>query len=210
MKKSWNWPFGAMAMLIVGCAIWSVGRFADGRMEERTSSRKRNFTVSAAEGLSVRRPGYYGIDFVRCGKCRIENRKLGALTLGGFNVLVLDDLSVVLPERHERDSFSTSDKRGTAKDLAAVFGVDNDLLNANGWRPRFSGLRISNLDVAALDAATNVIPCFVAARGEAKRNGLHLSGCGIISGTLTNWVGEAVLSVKPTLRLTWSSGSMEL
>ena len=47
----------------------------------------------------------------------MEKRKLGPLTFGGLNVLVLEDLSVVLPGRSERMAFSPSDKPQTAKEL---------------------------------------------------------------------------------------------
>ena len=174
--------------------------------------RKRNFTVGLAEGVSVRRHGIYGVDFIRCGKCRVEKRKLGALTLGCFNVLVLEDLSVVIPPREPADDAVSNESGGgvSARELAEGLGLNEGFLKSQGCRLRFSGLKISGLSVATLDAASNAVPRFVAANGTAERDGLHLVGCGIITGTSTNAVGSAVLKIKPDLRLVWSSGELKL
>ena len=176
------------------------------------SVRKRNFTVGLAEGVSVRRHGIYGVDFIRCGKCRMEKRKLGALTLGGFNVLVLEDLSLVIPPR-ELAGDSVKGEGGdavSARELADGLGLNEGFLKSQGFRLRFSGLKVSGLSVATLDAASNAVPRFVAANGTAERDGLHLAGCGIITNNSTNAVGSAVLKVKPDLRLVWPSGELKL
>ena len=91
--------FSAALLTIVGSAVWVAVRPGDGEERSRMLSRKRNFTVGVAEGLSVRRHGVYGVDFVRCGKCRIDKRKIGGFSIGCFNDLVLDDLSVVIPPK---------------------------------------------------------------------------------------------------------------
>ena len=98
----------------------------------------------------------------------------------------------------------------SAKDIARAIGVDDDFLKANGWRLRFSGLRISNLSVSTLDASSNAIPCFVAVLGVAKSDGLHLRGCGIIFRSETNCIGRAALRIKPQLRLEWAGGELPL
>ena len=72
----------------------------------------------------------------------------------------------------------------------------------------FSGLRVTKLALSTLDAGSNVVLRCVAARGEAMRDGLHLEGCGIVSGSVTNIVGTALLSVKPELKLAWRGGEM--
>ena len=203
---------GVLALLIVACAVLSTALFSDESTDGRQVSRKRNFTVGMAEGLSLRRHGYYGVDFVQCGNCRVEKRKIGGFSIGCFNELVLENLSVVIPP----DLLSSGDESAknvqpvSAKELAAAIGVDDDFLKAHGWRMRFSGLRISNLSVATLDDASNAVPRFVARNGIAKSDGLHLGDCGIIQKDLTNRVGDAVLKIKPSLRLEWSDGDLKL
>ena len=111
-------------MAIIALAIVNVC-FTDvmSRGERIDSARRRDFTAGLAEGVSVRRHGYYGVDFIRCGNCRVEKQKLGV-------------------------------------------------------------------------------------RGEAKRDGLHLEGCCVIDGLLTNFVGKALLTVKPELKVAWRGGEM--
>lgn len=204
--------FGALALAVIGCAVWVSCRFGDEGDDGRAPSRKRRFSVEMAEGFALRRPGYYGVDFVRCGKCRIEKRKIGGFSIGCFNELVLEDLSVVIPPDSSPSNRKTgnSARKASAKDLAAAIGVNADLLKSHGWRLRFSGLRISNLSVSTLDASSNAVPRFVAVSGVAKTDGLHLQGCGIICRKETNCVGCAVVKIKPQLRLEWAGGELPL
>lgn len=202
----------AVALAIVCSAVWVTQRFGDDLADRQTVSRKRNFTIGMAEGFSLRRHGYYGVDFVKCGNCRIEKRKIGGFSIGCFNELVLENLSVVIPPDllSSGDEFAKDARSVSAKNLAAAIGVDDDFLKAHGGRMRFSGLRISNLSVATLDDASNAVPRFVAKNGIAKSDGLHLEDCGIIQKDLTNRVGDAVLKIKPSLRLEWSDGDLKL
>lgn len=203
---------GAGTLALVGVVVVGVGVALNGYETgcETSAERRRNFSVGMADGLSARRHGYYGIDFVRCGKCRMEKRKPGPLTFGGFNVLVLEDLSVVLPGRSERMAFSASDKPQTAKELARAMGIDDGVLKSVGWKPRFSGLRISNLLVSTLDVATNVVSRFAAAYAEAESDGLRLQDCRIFFPAETNFVRSAVLMMNPTLHLEWQGGELPL
>lgn len=182
------------------------------RTEPRNERIKKRFSRELASDVSVRRHGVYGVDFVRCGNCRIEKRKLGGLSLGCFNVLVLENLAVVIPPREKTGQMGekASDREISAKELSEELGIGKDFLKANGCGLRFSGLRIVNLSVATLDALSNAVPRFVAESGVAKSDGLHLSGCGIIQDSQTNCVGRAVLKPKPILRLEWSGGDLKL
>ncbi len=175
------------------------------------SSRKRNFTTGMAEGVSVRRHGYYGVDFIRCGNCRMEKRKFGALTLGCFNVLCLDDLSIVIPDEmraYAEGAEPTVSNGVSAVELARRLGIGGDFLELRGHLPSFSGLRVTKLSVSTLDARSNAVLRCVAACGEAKRDGLHLDGCSVIDGSRTNFVGTALLAVKPELKVVWHGGEM--
>lgn len=207
---------GVGLLALVGLAL--AGLHRPGTLSDGSSSapggRVRRFSTRVAEGFALRRHGYYGIDFVRCGKCRIEKRKLGPLTLGGLNVLVLEDLAIVLPDRGMRGASAGESGGGphqlSARDIAGELGIDDSMLKANGWKTRFSGLKIVRLNVSSLDAATNVVPRFVAAAAEAKRDGLHLEDCAVIQSGRTNHVGAAVFKTKPSLLLEWAAGQIEL
>lgn len=198
---------GLAVLVVLGGMSWVVS--SDRREDEPKKARTTSFGRTVADEVSVRKHGYYGIDFVRCGSCRIENRKIGPLTIGGLKVLVLKDLQVVLPTDGRSDA-NPSEKGMTAMELADRLGVTEGLMGARDVPFKFSGLRIEGLRIATLDAATNVCPRLVAASGEAERDGLHLYGCQIVRDGATNAVGRAVLKVSPDLRLVWSSGEMML
>lgn len=201
-----------VAMAVFALAVFGV-YFADHVSGKRKglSERRRNFTANIAEGLSLRRHGSYGVDFIRCGNCRLEKQKLGGLTIGCFNVLCLDDLAVVIPDELRTRGSDGSQENSTgmsAVELARGIGIDRDFLKSRGQKLAFSGLRVTKLALSTLDAESNAVLRCVAARGEAKRDGLHLEGCGIVSGSVTNIVGTALLTVKPELKLSWLGGEM--
>lgn len=193
-----------VASLILLAALLLV---ASGRLDHDAADvragRKRSFAVGVAEDVSVRRYGVFGIDFIRCGKCRIEKRKLGALTFGAFNELVLEDLSVVVPPVGffaESDGARISSGAKTspsAEDLTAGLGIGKDFLLSQGCNLRFSGLRITDFALSTLDAATNVVMRMWARRAEAKRDGLRLSDCLLVEDGRTNRVAQAVLRINP-------------
>ena len=206
----------AFTLLIGGVAkvVFQWQDSAEGEKEPRTL----RFDQTLAEGVNVHQHGYYGIDFIRCGVCRIEKRKLGAMIFGGFNTLVLEDLSIVLPTADGNEMLSMSmESRGSrghegvnAKELAARLGISNKFIKMRGGDLKFSGLKVTNFEFATLDAATNVCPRFFAAFGEAKRDGLYLNGCGITENSVSNRIGNAVLKIKPNLRLVWSGGALKI
>lgn len=167
--------------------------------------------------MSVRQHGLYGIDLITCKSCSIEKRKLGCFTIGGFNVLVLKDLSVVLPQKRADVSICASaedcisaDKEASAKEVFAALGITDSWLKAYNENVRFSGLRIEGLKLSTLDSRTNVVARFEAKNGIAERDGLHLSECLIYDHGRTNRLSQALLAVKPRLHLVWRGGEMEI
>lgn len=172
--------------------------------EEKEPRKPKVYTRVLGEDLRVTRRGLYGIDVLRCGACRLEKRRRGPLTFGGLNVLVLEDLHVVLPEAPVKETAQGAEPAdtATAEEILGNMGVGRDFLRAHGVSWRFSGLRVERLAVSRLEG-TNVVEVFAASAGEAKRDGLHLRECAIISGVASNVVEDAVLKVKPALRLCW-------
>ena len=95
--------------LVVGGGTWLALRYVDahGLGGARTAQRqKKEYRKVLAEDLRVTRHGVPGVDLLRCGICRLEKRKKGPLTLGGMNVLVMEDLSVVLPPEDSPERLS--------------------------------------------------------------------------------------------------------
>ena len=183
------------------------------RPQEPETPRPKQFKRVIAEDVQVRQHGLYGIDLITCGSCRLEKRRLGMMTLGGMNTLVLEDLSIVLPPHNgcgDDPLDEADDERTSAREIVNRLGLSDRIVQMGGARLRFSGLKIKNLSLAMLSAETNICPSFVASWGEAQKDGLHLMGCKLTKDGRTNDIGRAVLKFKPDLCLIWPSGALHL
>ena len=168
-------------------------------------------STDVAVDFKVSRAGIYGVDLVSCTRVRIEKMKRGPFALGGFNVLVLDNLKVVLPGALRQNA---ADDNAKGVDAAAVLrdiGVSHDFLRLNGIRRRFSGLRINGLELSRLDDATNVVWLLTAQSGEFKREGLELKDLKINGTNGGESVSTAILKKSHGgMKLVCSSGEIKL
>ena len=176
----------------------------------------KKFTRTLAEGVTISQHGMPGIKFVELKAAKISKRKLGMFSLGGMNVLKLEDLKVVLPAEVGAGDNSASEEvpgskpRNEAERILHSFGINSDTLRGYAGKLRFSGLEIDGLQVSSLDARTNVVPRFSAKKGELSAEGLELSGCKMFDQGSTNIVNSAIVQHKPSLRLVWRGGEMKL
>lgn len=198
-------------LLMAAAAILLVPRVLDALREDvRPPARRKQFARTFAEGVRVDHPDAPEADLLRCGACRIEKLRKGPFTLGGVNVLVLEDLQVTLSDSMApREKPSDGDDRGpSAREVLGTFGSVDRFLSLQGVRGRFSDLRIERLEVLRLEG-TNAVPFFSAARGEACRDGLKLSKCSVASeeGVAPH---DALLRVRPRPRLEWAGGGIDL
>ena len=209
--------FGTCGMLLLAVlGAPSMLRWLDAARGKMNDPVAKKYNRVLAEGLQISKHGCYGIDFVKCGSCRLEKRKTGPLTFGGLNVLAIDDLKVVLPPKGDewRSDVANSDgKRSAAHDVAKRLGVSDGFLKNNGLPLKFSGLRIKSLAVDRLQDYNNrPEKVFSADSGEAVRDGLLLSGCTIFTNNSDGkFVGKAMLSKSGDgLRLSWRGGELEI
>lgn len=175
---------------------------------------KKVLRRSLAEDIRIGRQGLYGVDVIRCGKCRLEKKRKGPLTFGGFNVLVLEDLRVVLPgdsdrKTQEGDVARPDVEKSSPKKMLAAIGLSDSFLKTQGVVPRFSGVQLEGLEVCRLEG-TNVVTIFMAAHGKAIPEGLKLQECRVRTSSGFEFVADALLQAKPRLRLSWSGGLMDL
>jgi len=208
----------AAAGLAVLCLIgWSTAvalRHVDEGVLEPASSRGKVFRRTLAENLRLTRRGVRGVDFVSCRVCRLEKRKKGFLTLGGMNVLVLEDLSVVIPpeEMGGGDKTGVADRKGDVADIVSRLGISDGFLASRGMQAKFSGLRVSHLVVDRLADGEVRQAVFRAKSANAVRGGLALSGCEVAmpSGEMSR-VGKAMLAKRGhRLCLSWAGGERYL
>lgn len=206
----------ALALFMIGMTWLGLRSFEGGEVAVQPSGkREKTYRRTLVENLHVTRHGIRGVDFVSCRVCRMEKRKKGFLTLGGMNVLVLEDLSVVLPEVEEKDGSSEMGD-DDARSIVQRMGVSDGFLKERGIPMKFSGLKVSNLTVSRLSKENRPEMVFSARTAEAARGGLRLSGCkvyeaGTGDGVSPVPVSGAMLShVGRKLRLTWNGGQIDL
>ena len=167
------------------------------------------------EGLRIWNPKT-GVDAIRIGSCRLEKRRLGLLTLGGCNVLVMTNVVLNLPLPAEAttnlaravalpfadEGETTSDDRKNGDAAAFLSGLHPSFVRA-------SSIRAADVSVNRVVGKT-VVPVF---RADSLRNRgakIVLGGCRVIEGGKTNCVGRATLSLRPRPLLAWNGGQRSL
>ena len=219
MTNSKSKFFGLLAGVCIVLSFFTLGSsFVLRRFDPAHGNvnRSKVYQRTLVEGLRVSRHGCLGVDFVECGSCRVEKMRKGPLTLGGVNVLAIDDLKVVLPPKGDEWRLGAArdgGKRSSAHDVANRLGVSDRFLKNNGLPLKFSGLRIKSLAVGRLqDYDSRPEKVFYADSGEAVRDGLSLSGCTVFANNSDGeFVGKAMLSKSGGgLRLSWQGGQLEI
>lgn len=219
---------GGLALAaLLGWGVWRAVLRTDARPPPDAPRQDKVFRRTLMENLRVTRHGVRGVDFVRCGVCRLEKRKRGALTFGGMNVLVLEDLDVVLPPAgDDRAGASAAAVDGAedgrparpeepSRDVIRRMGISDDFLAARGIPFRFSGVRVARLTLNRLQAVggTNAVARVLSARSaEAARDGLALTDCRLTRpGDTEEFIGRARLTrTGGALRLVWPGGAFDI
>ena len=142
--------------------------------------RPKVYSQELARNLVVNKHGLYGVDLLKCGSCRIEKMGRGLFTLGGLNVLAIDDLEIVLQEFHG----SIEDcGRQSAEDMIRSIGISDALMEKGKRNRSFSDVVISGLRISLLRDDGSVVPFLQAKTARAaRRGGLKLDGCRFLTG----------------------------
>lgn len=189
---------GLLLLSLVGGIAWAVAHWGATYEPEETSGepRPKVYSQELARDLVVNKHGLYGVDLLKCGSCRIEKMRRGLFTLGGLNVLVIEDLELVLQE------FQGSIEdcgRQSAEDVLKSLGISDALMEKGKSHRSFSDVRISSLRINLLRDDGTVVPFLHAKSAKAaKRGGLKLDGCRFMSGGQWPWRphSDPVLSVR--------------
>ena len=205
---------GAALAGLIGFGTWAALEWSDS-LARSPAAKTKEFKRQLMEDLRVTRHGIRGVDLIKCRSCRLEKRKKGPFTFGAMNILVLEDLEVVLVR--DGDAKADISKAGSheSDDSRAVvgrLGISDGFFAKRGLPFKFSGVKISNLAVGRLEGSNAVARVFSARSGEAKSEGLALSGCRIerADGGVED-VGRATLVISNgRLRLVWPGGDMDV
>lgn len=197
MKRFWG-PVAVALFLLALAALVAAGiRLARDEFEPRVPRRVKEYTWPVAEEVRYRDYEHIGVDQFTFKSCHIEKRRVGYLTLGSFNVLVIHDLTVnFFPEGGGRQK-----EEGPAE--RELF--DRALLAKDKERQGFSGVRIQGLTVNRL-ASNTLERVFRAKMGETTfgKDGLSLHGAVVRAPDgREEQVGSARLLLKPSPALVY-------
>ena len=151
---------------------------------------------------------------------RIRRRRMGAIVLGAFKVLELEDACLNLPLPAEMGAAAPPKERSAEKPTdgakapplpARRAGPLDGVLEKIGLSGvgRFSGVMIRGLRVGRM-TETGAEPLFTAKRAETRGTSLQLSQCEVFRNGKRESVPEACLYREDGLRLVWQDGSIDL
>lgn len=169
MKRFW-FPVAATTFLLAVAAVVAVGiRLARDEFEPRVPRRVKEYTWPVAENFRYRDYEHIGVDQFTFKSCHVEKRRVGSLTFGAFNVLVIHELTV--------NFFPEGGGLHKEEGLAEREMFDRVLLAQVKERRGFSGVRIHGLTVNRL-ASNKLERVFSAKTGESAlgKEGLSLHG----------------------------------
>jgi len=184
----------------------------DGHDAHSELVKQKSFSRVIAEGLRYRDYQSFGVDRFAFKSCRIEKRRKGAITLGAFNVLVVDGLVLNLPA-----VASVSIKGEPARESSFGWikgdGLGETLVGSQGLGVgRISGIRINGLTVNRCNNTNGVSLIFSATLAESgmSKEGLHLQGCEVSTPDGSQMrVNKARLILKPAPKLVYVRRGVE-
>jgi hypothetical protein len=194
-----------LAILVAG--VWVVRHSDDWLARRPSPGPQKRYSTEIAEGVRLRDFRHFGIDLLSFKSCRIEKLRRGPVTLGAFNVLVLEEVVVHLVPSAGQDATSAPAGSKPAQDdsleaFAHLFKGVQGLASK-----KFSNVRIKGLAVNRwADGATERL--FTAASAEGGvGTGRHirLDGCVVFEPDgAAKAVGAARLVLKPEVALVYT------
>ena len=197
MKRFWL-PVAATTFLLALAAFVAAGiRLCRDEGAPRFPRRVKEYTWPVAEEVRYRDYEHIGIDQFTFKSCHVEKRRVGSLTLGAFNVLVIHELTV--------NSFPEGGGLHKEEGPAEREMFDTVLLAQDKARGGFSGVRIQGLTVNRL-ASNKLVRVFRAKLVESTfgKEGLSLHGTVVrTTDGREEQVRSARLLLKPSPRLVY-------
>ncbi len=196
MKRFWKPVAAALFLLALAVFVATSVKLGRDGLTPYVPRRVKEYTWPVAENFRYRDYEHIGVDQFTFKSCHVEKRRVGSLTLGAFNVLVIRDLNVnFFPEGGLHKEEGPAERE--------MF--DRVLLAQNKERRGFSGVRIHGLTVNRL-ASNTLERVFSAKMGESAlgKEGLSLHGTVVRAPDgREEQVGSARLLLKPSPALVY-------
>ena len=212
-------------MLFAGCAVL-VGFFVLVRwaleqpLDEKLKAGVRHPSeYEIASGMSIRYRHLHA-ESVSFKSARSRRRRIGAIVLGAFRILELEDVRLNLPLPAEMGEVAPPVEKpadGATAQSAPAPRKDKsrnpmdkalEKIGLSGIGS-FSGVTIQGLQVGRM-TETGAEPLFIAAKAETRGRTLQLSRCEVFRDGKKEFVPAARLEWKDGLRLVWAGGSLDL
>ena len=165
---------------------------------------EKNYSQLIAEGVRYRDCEMLGVDRFAFKRCRIEKRRSGGVTFGGFNVLVVDDLTV---------TFDATFKSCKEEEMGSQNALAHALIRSQGLSARrVSGMRIDGLTVnrCVSNKVERLVFAKLAESGNGVSKGLRLHTCTVgNSDEAGAQVPEAHLVLRPEPTLIFRQNGTE-
>ena len=173
------------------------------------------FSTGVAEGFRYHDFENFGIDLLAFESCRVEKMRRGVATFGAFNVLVLDNVTVNLPEVKPGagDAETPATGEGRKPDMADMDDFTGLFTGIQGLAgKKFSGLRVNGLGVNRL-AGGKMERLFSVELAESvigQGGYLRVEGCVVYSPDgAGEIIGPARIELKPAPALVYKKNGVE-
>ena len=201
-------PAASLFLAVTGAAVWTALRggtlSANGAVAPVA---RKTYSTGIAEGFRLRDCEHMGVDLLAFEAMRIENLRRGGITLGAFNVLALDGLTVNLVENRSHVQKSSHATDGESA-VPPPFDFIGRLKNVQGVAgKKCSSVRITRLAVNRLtDGETErLFTAETAEAGLGAGKALCLKGYRVFDGGAEGVpVHDARVEVEPEPTLVYS------
>ncbi|HBO87797.1 MAG TPA: hypothetical protein DD620_03510 [Verrucomicrobia bacterium] len=136
---------------------------------------RKKYTHQIISNLNWQMGFLHEIELIRVGSLRIEKRRFGGFSLGGYNQLIIDDLVITLPQKNSGDIRSPNHPSARKRHRDSLRGSAEEIL---AGYPSFSALKINNFKINAYLLDGTITNVLTANHGRLKKGAvLELNGC---------------------------------
>jgi hypothetical protein len=193
-----------LSLAIIGATVWIVSR-SDSLLETAAPTGSKTYSTEIAEDFRLRDFEHWGVDLLTFESMRVESLRQGGITLGAFNVLVIDGMTVNLawaPEKRTESTFVTNGVAPPPSPSALVEHFKSIQKLAN---KKFSSVRIAQLTVNRLNGneTEKLFTSETAEAGLIAGKNLRLKGCRVFNGSEEIPVSDARVELEPEWTLVY-------
>ena len=131
---------------------------------------RKKYTHQIISNLNWQVGFLHEIDLIQIGSLRIEKRRFGGFSLGGYNQLIIDDLVITLPQSALDEALTGSSGEMNTSNLRKkrINGLRTQAEEVLAGYPTFSALKINNFKIDAYLSNGSITNVLVAEQGKLK------------------------------------------